>query len=351
MAATYDHVYLRRLRQLIDRHFDLEETRTLCFDLGLRYDGLRGEDKTAKVRELVDFMDRQGRLDELVELCQQERPKIEWQEKTQHGGTGDTEKEKNEEWGTQEKGTKPGENLAETGGPEWVEIPAGEFWLGSEKGRDWEKPMHRLHLDTFWIARTPVTKAQYRLFLQAAGHAPPVRWNGLVLEWLEHHPIIDVSWNDAMAYCRWLSGLTGKRITLPSEAEWEKAARGDQDMREYPWGDIFDPRLANGKETKIGTTSPVGSFGAGASPYGVLDMSGNVWEWTRSVWDAKSAYPYVVEERQTNFDGGGLRVLRGGSWSNDQSQLRCAFRSWYSPNVGYNNLGFRIVALPSSSGL
>ena len=99
-----------------------------------------------------------------------------------------------------------------------------------------------------------------------------------------HHPVVNVTWHDACAYCRWLSEVTGKAIALPSEAEWEKAARGDQDQRAYPWGDAFDMLRCNSDELGLEDTTPVGIFPTGASPYGCLDMAGNVWEWTRSLW-------------------------------------------------------------------
>src|SRR5262245_43763882 len=123
------------------------------------------------------------------------------------------------------------ENFAE---PEWVEIPAGAFWMGREN--DPKRPLHRLYLDTFWIARTPVTNAQYWLFVRATGYPLPGHWReGVIPAGLEEHPVVNVRWDDALAYAQWLSQAAGKRITLPSEAEWEKAARGQEDNREYPW--------------------------------------------------------------------------------------------------------------------
>ncbi len=169
------------------------------------------------------------------------------------------------------------------GEPVWVEVPAGEFWMGGERYDD-EKPVHRVHLERFWIARTPVTNAQYQIFVETGGHEPPEHWeNGRPPKGKESHPVVNVSWHEALAYCRWLSEVTGKAITLPSEAEWEKAARGDGDQREYPWGDWQEGR-ANTDELGLNDTTPVGIFPEGASPYGVLDLSGNVWEWTRSLW-------------------------------------------------------------------
>ena len=133
------------------------------------------------------------------------------------------------------------------GEPEWVEIPAGEFWMGSEQGLwDNERPLHRVKLDAYRIARVPITNAQYHLFTQATGYKTPNHWQeDRPPKGLESHPVVNVTWHDALAYCQWLSGVTGKSITLPSEAEWEKAARGDKDKREYPWGDTFEATRCN----------------------------------------------------------------------------------------------------------
>ncbi|MCA9875681.1 MAG: SUMF1/EgtB/PvdO family nonheme iron enzyme, partial [Anaerolineales bacterium] len=165
------------------------------------------------------------------------------------------------------------------GEPEWVEIPAGEFTMGSER-YDNEKPIRQVSLPAYAIARVPITNVQYELFVKAAKHRPPNHWEeNRVPKGLESHPVVNVSWYDAIAYCQWLSEVTGKTITLPNEAEWEKAARGEKDAREYPWGNTFDRLRCNSYELGINGTTPVGIFPDGASPYGVLDMSGNVWEW------------------------------------------------------------------------
>jgi formylglycine-generating enzyme required for sulfatase activity len=248
------------------------------------------------------------------------------------------------------------------GEPVWIDIPAGEFWLGSEQGSSDERPVHRLFLDRFQIARTPVTNAQYQFFVEAAGHEPPRHWlDGRPPRGQESHPVVAVTWHDAMAYCRWLSEMTGKAITLPSEAQWEKAARGDQDRREFPWGDGWDATKCNNYELRLGTTTPVSIFPEGASPYGCLDMAGNVWEWTRSLWgkdigSPEFNYPYDPTDGRENLEAGdkALRVMRGGSFSFGRDFARCAVRDRYFPYDGSGILGFRVVVvspISSSSAL
>jgi formylglycine-generating enzyme required for sulfatase activity/energy-coupling factor transporter ATP-binding protein EcfA2 len=226
------------------------------------------------------------------------------------------------------------------GEPEWVEIPAGEFTMGSEQGTGDEKPVHRVDLPTYAIARVPITNAQYRLFVEATDHQPPKHWpDGRIPKDLESHPVVEVTWHDAIAYCQWLSQVTGKTITLPSEAEWEKAARGDKDTRDYPWGDTFDRLRCNTSELGIGTTTPVGIFPDGASPYGVLDMSGNVWEWTRSI---SANYPYQPNDDREALTGDGRRVVRGGSFYYGRNDARAAYRSFTSPGARIGSSGFRV---------
>ena len=227
------------------------------------------------------------------------------------------------------------------GEPEWIEIPASEFAMGSEQVEDDEKPVHRVYLPTYAIARVPITNAQYRLFVEATDHQPPKHWpDGRIPKDLESHPVVEVTWHDAIAYCQWLSQVTGKTITLPSEAEWEKAARGDKDRRAYPWGDTFDRLRCNTSELGIGATTPVGIFPDGVSPYGVLDMSGNVWEWTRSVY---ADYPYQPDDGREALVGDGRRVVRGGSFLDPRLNARAAARGNLAPDSRLDVDGFRVV--------
>ena len=212
------------------------------------------------------------------------------------------------------------------GEPEWIEIPAGEFTMG-EKGA-----LRTVQVAAFTIARVPITNAQYHLFVHATDREPPGYWEeGRPPKGLESHPVVNVTWHDALAYCAWLSDMTGKEIALPAVEQWEKAARGDQDARDYPWGDTFDKLRCNTSELGIDTTTPVGIFPDGASPYGVLDMSGNVWEWTQT-----ESSP-------------GRYWLRGGSWYFPAFSARVAARISYYPDLSSYYLGFRVAA-PVISG-
>ena len=170
--------------------------------------------------------------------------------------------------------------------------------------------------------------------------------------------MVNVSWRDALAYCRWLSERTGKLITLPSEAEWEKAARGSIDQREYPWGGRWQELHANTAELGLLETTPAGLFLNGASPYGVLDLSGNVWEWTRSLiakWDRENnqyedqfLYPYDPKDgrEELSRDDQWYRVLRGGSWNGNGRHARCAYRIRSYPDHYDSDVGFRVALSP-----
>lgn len=249
------------------------------------------------------------------------------------------------------------------GEPNWISVPEGEFWMGSvEADKDAyenEKPQHRFPLPQYKIAKTPVTNAQYTIYAEATDASVPEDWEDRKppADRL-HHPVVGVTWHDALTYCRWLSKVTGQRITLPSEAEWEKAARGDQDARPFPWGNKFDPLKCNCRELELEETSPVGVFRNGASPYGCLDMAGNVWEWTRSLWGKDVGkldfrYPYKADDGRENLNASDdyLRVLRGGAFGNSRQNLRCAFRLGYFPYFRFRCIGFRVVLLPSNSDL
>jgi formylglycine-generating enzyme required for sulfatase activity/energy-coupling factor transporter ATP-binding protein EcfA2 len=250
------------------------------------------------------------------------------------------------------------------GEPEWIKIPAGEFMMGTAaeeipslmsrygEDKEWyqrEVPRHSLFLPEYFIARVPVTNAQYALFVQAMQHDAPQGWEAnRPPKGKEGHPVVYVSWHDARAYCAWLGKVTGKRITLPSEAQWEKAARGDRDQRAYPWGDAFEATRCNSSDLALGDTTPVGIFLNGASPYGCLDMAGNVWEWTSTIYQD---YPYRADDGRENLEAGDnvARVLRGGSFRLDAGLVRGAYRLRGDPRYRDVDVGFRVVVAPQLS--
>lgn len=209
-----------------------------------------------------------------------------------------------------------------------------------------------------------MTNIQYAAFVQDGGYSERWRrcwtdagWRRRTTEWhtasarslggafdRPNHPVVDVSWYEAVAFCNWLSEKLGQRVMLPSEAQWEKAARG-VDGRCYPWGNAISPEHANYAETGLGTTSAVGIFPRGESPCGALDMAGNVWEWTSS---RPQLYPYAPEDGQKASESDLRRMLRGGSFRSDACRVRCAVRLGVDPDLGGVNCGFRVVSSPGS---
>ena len=168
-----------------------------------------------------------------------------------------------------------------------------------------------MSLPEFYIGKYPVTNAQYAAFVKATGGRGLSGWlSESTLRGKEAHPAVNVSWRDAAAFCRWLGQGTGLAFRLPTEAEWEKAARG-ADGRIYPWGDAPPDETLCNIDGTVGDTTPVGTYPKGASPCGALDMAGNVWEWTGSLY---KEYPYDAADGREDPSGGGLRVVRGGSW-------------------------------------
>jgi formylglycine-generating enzyme required for sulfatase activity len=220
-----------------------------------------------------------------------------------------------------------------------VFVPGNDFIMGGEQENN-EKPRHIVHVDGFYIAKYLVTNLQYAQFVTKTGHEPPQHWRAKTPpQEIWNHPVIYVAWDEAYAYCEWLSEVHGKKVRLPTEAEWEKAARGT-DGREYPWGKGADPNKANYDDSKIGGTSPVGCFPNGQSPYGCLDMAGNAWEWTSTLY---RPYPYRADDGREDPDSRNSRILRGGSWFNDRDRVRCTDRNWFNPRIGYSNVGLRLA--------
>ena len=225
-------------------------------------------------------------------------------------------------------------------GAEMALVPAGAFLMGSLDGEADERPPRQVTLPAYYIDRFEVTHAQYAAFIQATGHKAPIDWpGGKMPQALAKHPVVNVTWSDADAYARW----AGKR--LPTEAEWEKAARGT-DGRIYPWGNDPAKKSASGKVAqdsrhREGRTFPVGSFPDDVSPYGVMDMAGNAWEWTA---DWYKAYP-GNDNLELEY-GHKYKVIRGGGaidYYGAPSTRRCASRARSVPYGTYDALGFRCV--------
>lgn len=279
--------------------------------------------------------------------------------------------------------------ISETDGMTLVFVPGGDFTMGSDSSiYASERPVHTVFLDPYWIDQTEVTNAMFETFITQTGYQtdaekigssyvfnPGSRKSMQGADWrhpqgpdssltnLSEHPVVHVSWNDAQAYCEW----AGRR--LPTEAEWEKAARGT-DARVYPWGnqppagnllnlgdaslaEIVDPAVVpagvNWPDRSIDDgyqfTAPVGSFPAGASPYGALDMAGNVWEWVND-WAGEAYYQSSPSSNPGGPDSGEYRVMRGGSWYDDKDGQRAAYRGWAGPEDTDITLGFRCGLTP-----
>jgi formylglycine-generating enzyme required for sulfatase activity len=217
-----------------------------------------------------------------------------------------------------------------------VEIPTGEFTMGNDGGDDDEKPAHTVTLEAFEIDMFEVTNADFARFVEETGYQTEAEKAGesgwrAYAEGKDNHPVVKVTWNDADAYCQW----AGKR--LPTEAEWEKAARGEEGFI-YPWGNEWDPAKANAKESGFRGTVAVGSFPEAASPYGVFDMAGNVWEWTADWYQSYPGSTY-----QSGYFGEKFRVTRGGGWFQDADLVTAPNRSATDPSAANDDLGFRCV--------
>lgn len=277
----------------------------------------------------------------------------------------------------------------------FVYVPAGEFTIGSPDGLDNERPLRKIHLDGYWMGKYPVTVGQFRRFVEDTNHVTDAEngmgswqwseqdrgwivqkdgnWHNPYFEQGDDHPVVSVSWNDAVAYSQWLSKQLGARFNLATAAQFEKGARGI-DGRKYPWGnEIPDGTRANYADitfwNKYGDarkpdksvddgfteTSPVGSFPAGASPYGLMDMAGNVWEWNHDVYD-RDYYADMPDRNPTGpADTGepdqGRENRGGGSWTDRSGHLtakgghnlRSAARTGDEQNSSDDHLGFRIV--------
>jgi formylglycine-generating enzyme required for sulfatase activity len=254
--------------------------------------------------------------------------------------------------------------------PNLARIPAGEFLMGAADAEDDERPVHRVYVSEFSIGRFPVTQDDYAKFVLASGYpAPSVRGLPLIAAggrdtlfrelavpyiWDNNtqpppghgsHPVVLVRYDDALAYCRWLSSEIDRSVRLPTEAEWERAARGGVEGLRYPWGNEIDATrgsfLTDASVKRQRGTRPTGTYPP--NQYGLYDIIGNVWEWVHDWYNAE--YYGLGETRDPKGpEMGNMRIVRGGSWVNaDVSMLRCAYRHKVPPDTYAYSVGFRIV--------
>lgn len=233
--------------------------------------------------------------------------------------------------------------------PLWIALPGGRFRMGADDISQHEQPVHEVRVPAFEIARDPVTNTQYAAFIAATGHRPAEHWEGgTVPEGKTQHPVVGVSWDDANAYCTWLSEHqpADPQVRLPTEAEWELAARGEIG-RDYPWGSEAPDTTRCNFGRQVGDTTPVGSYPEGATSDGVRDLAGNVWEWVADAWaDSYQGAPTDGSARQSS-KAGAARVFRGGSWDVRAQRCRSAYRSRFHPVNRDDDLGFRCARAQS----
>jgi formylglycine-generating enzyme required for sulfatase activity len=213
-------------------------------------------------------------------------------------------------------------------------IPAGSFSMGSNEGQEDEAPVHIVHIDAFEMAIYPVTREEYDVFVCATGHTAPRDWLSSQLQQPDY-PVVGVSWHDAEAYCRWRGDAR-----LPTEAEWERAARGGREGERYPWGDALPAWLPDGGRGPLQSPWPV-SLGAPNS-YGLFGIAANVHEWCAD-WHARDYYASSSTENPAGPAGGARRASRGGSWRHAVTISRSAARSRLDPSLRYTDYGFRLA--------
>jgi formylglycine-generating enzyme required for sulfatase activity/calcineurin-like phosphoesterase family protein len=245
--------------------------------------------------------------------------------------------------------------------PPMVTVEAGEFIRGSDEISDEEKPVRRIYLDEFMMGKYPVTNQEFKAFIEDGGYKNKELWTPEGWQWRKEEnisepgywherkwngpnfPVVEVSWYEASAYAEWLSKEEGGKYVLPSEAQWEKAARGIGGFS-YPWGKNWKKDHCNSYECGLNRTSPVGIFPKGESPYGCMDMAGNVWEWCMD-WYEDDYYKKSPGRNPRGPADGSNRVFRGGGWGRLRQGCRAAFRGFYGPVGRGNGVGFRLARL------
>jgi len=265
------------------------------------------------------------------------------------------------------------------GGMEFMRVPAGKFIMGSKDDNEFnqedERPQRTVELNyDYWMGKFILTNQMFAEFIKSTNHVTTAEKEGGYypkeskfvkgVDWKHpidpkdkwedkaEHPVVQVSWDDSMAYCKWFNEnfkteLGDLLLRLPSEAEWEKAARGAY-ANEWPWGNEFDLKKCNSAEGRKGGTTPVGAYSSfgGDSPYSCADMVGNVWEWTHTLFNK---YPYNVKDRREDEANRDSRVLRGGSFGSGRRGARCACRLNSDPDGRFNYVGFRVGVFPIAS--
>lgn len=227
--------------------------------------------------------------------------------------------------------------------PAFVRIPACDFVMGSDKGQDCERPVHRISIDPFSLAATQVTNEEYDRFLHATSSTSPPFWNDPNFNH-PRQPVAGVSWHEAVRYCEWLTSQTGRRFRLPTEAEWECAARGGLEQKQFPWGDE-PPQLLPNYSTRWQTApEPVAQYAPNA--FGLYDIGDNVHEWCTD-WYDPNYYAISPERNPQGPEQSSLKPprksSRGGSWRHHIKVARCSARSSIPPEFHYADYGFRIA--------
>ncbi len=226
--------------------------------------------------------------------------------------------------------------------PACVPIPAGSFEMGCEQGRDEEKPVHRVWVDAFEMAALQVRNRDYAKFLAATGVAEPPQWNNPNFDHPDQ-PVVAVSWFEATRYCEWLSAECAAHFRLPTEAEWECAARGGRERALYVWGDELPAEREEYLRCWGGTvTGPRSVGGESPNPFGIFDIGENVHEWCLD-WFDRNYYAVSAERNPAGPETGERRASRGGSWRHQIKVSRCAARSSIPPSFQYADYGFRVV--------